>query len=291
MANSTNPAVPQYIHQFLIAHAKTCASTGRNLHVHPNAYEITLFKSGNVDFFINDNTYHPKPGELVFVRPNEVHGYFAKDDTLYERLPVHIEESAALNLSTSQTNLLTCFADPMSCPYHLTKEQVQMYESLVDNSIDAITQNSFGCDVLVRANMSMLLLLVNSVIRQSRESSVTEAAFPKIIQDAIAYINLNFTNDISIQEIADHLNISHSRLCHVFKEQMGISLWNYVISLRVQHAQMLLKQGTSITTTCYESGFQNYAHFVKVFGKFTGTSPGKYIKNYQNYCEVTKMTL
>lgn len=275
----TNHISTEYIHLYLLSHRHSSGRLERTLHVHPNAYEIMLFKSGNVDYFINDTTYHLRPGDLTFIRPNDIHGYFVHDNTPYERLPVHINENYISGLSTGQTNLLACFSTSTPSPYHLNKEQMAQFEYCVDSSIRAINDNIFGRDVWLRSTLSVILLLANSA-QQQNDLGVNDI-LPKIVQDTISYINTNFSNAISIQGIADHLNISRSRLCHVFKEFMGISLWNYVILRRIQHAQILLKQGASITTTCFECGFQNYAHFIKIFTKFTGSSPGKYVKDVQ----------
>lgn len=272
----TNQIPTEYIYQYLLSHRTSRGRLERTLHVHPNAYEIMLFKSGNVDYFINDTSYHLKPGDLTFVRPNDIHGYFVHDASPYERLPVHINENFISGLSTSQTDLLACFFASSSSPAHLNQEQIQLFERCVDTSIRAINETIFGCDVWLKSNLSILLLLANSA--QQQNDLEPNDILPKIVQDAIFYINVKFSNNISIQSIADHLNISRSRLCHVFKEFMGISLWNYVILRRIQHAQVLLKQGASITTACFECGFQNYAHFIKVFTKFVGSSPGKYLK-------------
>lgn len=274
-----NQIATEYIHQYLLSHRSSCGRLERTLHVHPNAYEIMLFKRGNVDYFINDTTYHLSPGDLTFIRPNDIHGYFVHDDSPYERMPVHINETYISSLSTSQTDLLTCFSVSTSSPFHLSKDQIAQFEYCVDSSIRAIKENVFGCDVWIRSMLSVILLLANSA-QQQNDLGVNDI-LPKLVQDTISYINANFSNPISIQGIADYLNISRSRLCHVFKEFMGISLWNYVIIRRIQHAQVLLKQGASITTTCFECGFQNYAHFIKVFTKFTGSSPGKYVKDSQ----------
>lgn len=271
-----NQITSEYIHRYLISHRSSSGALERTLHLHPNAYEVMLFKSGNVDYFINDASYHLKPGDLTLVRPHDIHGYFVHDNLPYERMPVHISETFIASLSTDQTDLSSCFTFPSSHLFHLTPEQCVQFESCVDSSIQCLEKNPFGCDVWIRANLSIILLLANSAGQQGTPS--LNDNLPKVIQEAIAYINANFSNDISIQSIADHLNISRSRLCHVFKEHIGISLWNYVIARRIQQAQLFLKQGASITTACFESGFQNYAHFIKLFGKFTGSSPGKYVK-------------
>ncbi len=281
-----NQIPTEYIYQYLLSHRNSRGRLERTLHVHPNAYEIMLFISGNVDYFINDTSYHLRPGDLTFVRPNDIHGYFVHDDSAYERLPVHINENLISGLSTSQTDLLACFSSPSPSPAHLNQEQIKLFEHCVDSSIKAINENIYGCDVWLRSNLSIILLLANSA--QQQNDLASNDILPKIVQEAIAYINVNFSNNISIQGIADHLNISRSRLCHVFKEFMGISLWNYVVVRRIQHAQILLKQGASITTACFECGFQNYAHFIKVFTKFAGSSPGKYAKDLlTNHMNIT----
>ena len=49
--------------------------------------------------------------------------------------------------------------------------------------------------------------------------------------------------------------------------------WNYVITKRLVYAQKLLWGGSSVTEACYESGFRDYAHFIKSFTKTFGCSP------------------
>ena len=99
----------QSINQLLISHHRTCQKQDRTLHMHNNAYELLLFKSGNVDYFINDVTFRLMPGDLIFICPNDIHGLFISDETPYERMPVHLEESFAASLSTPETDLFACF--------------------------------------------------------------------------------------------------------------------------------------------------------------------------------------
>ncbi len=272
-----NEITIQTIDQLLISHRSTCKQADRTLHIHSNAYELMLFKSGNVDYFINDAAYHLKPGDVTFICPNDIHGFFVKDETPYERIPIHIEETFAASLCTSKTNLFACFHKlSKDGLYHLNQEQMEQYETLTNIIRSCFSENCFGNDIKVKACLSLILLLVNSALPPDQIS--TSDISPKIIRDAIRYINDNLTSDITIQVIADSLNISRSRLSHLFKDFTGTSLWNYIIARRIQHARTLLRQGASITTACYDCGFKDYAHFVKVFSRINGISPGKYIK-------------
>ncbi|MEY8354493.1 AraC family transcriptional regulator [Lachnospiraceae bacterium 54-53] len=288
-----NEITTQSIDQLLVSHIRTCQKAERTLHIHNNAYEIMLFKSGNVDYFINHVTYHLTPGSLTFICPNDIHGLFIKDDTPYERMPIHMEEGFAERLSTPDTDLFSCFHNPkQERLYHLSKEQMAEFELHVDTIITTLNEKSFGYDVRVKACLLFILLLANTAAR-SHDLSFGDIS-PKIIRDTISFVDENLSRDISIQMIADRLNISRSRLSHLFKEYTGTPLWNYIISRRIQYARTLLLNGASITNTCYECGFKDYAHFVKVFSRINGISPGKYVKNipaYKKEASSSRLTL
>ena len=272
----------QSINQLLISHHRTCQKQDRTLHMHNNAYELLLFKSGNVDYFINDVTFRLMPGDLIFICPNDIHGLFISDETPYERMPVHFEDSFAASLSTPETDLFACFRKfTPDHPCHLDSRQLQQYEACVDTIINSLNKKEFGYDIRIRSCLSWILLCANEAIR-SEFASAGDVS-PEIIRQALGYVNNNLTHDISIQTIAAALNISGSRLSHIFKNYTGTSLWNYIIARRIQHAGILLKQGASITDACYECGFNDYSHFVKVFHKIMGVSPGKYVKNIATY--------
>ena len=281
------------IDQLLVSHIRSCRKAERTLHIHNNAYEIMLIKSGNVDYFINNVTYHLTKGSLTFICPNDIHGLFIKDDTPYERMPIHFEESFAKSLSTPITDLFSCFhSHKQEYLCHLNNKQMAEYEQYIDTIIANLNEKGFGYDVRVKACLLMILLLANEAA-QSTDTSLGDIS-PKIIRDTISFVDTNLTSDISIQTIADYLNISRSRLSHLFKEYTGTSLWNYIITRRIQYARKLLLNGGSITATCYECGFKDYAHFVKVFSKINGVSPGKYAKSipaYINEASVSKLIL
>ncbi|MEY8356684.1 AraC family transcriptional regulator [Lachnospiraceae bacterium 54-53] len=265
------------IDRILVTHKITVEPTKRLLHMHNNAYEIMLFKNGNVDYFINNITYHLKPGDLTFICPNDIHGFFSKDSSPYERYPLHFEETLIHALSTPQTNLCECFNDMKpDRVYQLSKEQINDYEYYAKSIIREKEQNDYGSDIKMRAYLSFILILVNKAFQNS--GTLISDISPQLIKDAIYYIDENLADIISIQTISDSLNISRSRLCHLFRDFTGTSLWNYIILRRIQYSQMLLRSGSSITNACYDSGFKDYAHFVKVFSKVAGTTPGKYVK-------------
>ena len=93
------------------------------------------------------------------------------------------------------------------------------------------------------------------------------------------YINLNFQNNITLQEIANKVSMTVPAFCRYFKKTTGKTFTKLVNEYRVVHATKLLSETqNSITDICFESGFNNFSHFNKHFKLITGKSASNYRK-------------
>lgn len=91
------------------------------------------------------------------------------------------------------------------------------------------------------------------------------------------HVNQNFTNHISLDEIADKVSMTVPAFCRYLKRVTGKTFTKLVNEYRVVHATKLLQeQNSSITDICYECGFNNFSHFNKLFKEVTGKSASKY---------------
>ncbi|AXG69136.1 bifunctional transcriptional activator/DNA repair enzyme AdaA [Kordia sp. SMS9] len=97
------------------------------------------------------------------------------------------------------------------------------------------------------------------------------------IDTIFKYINSNFQRHISLDEIADEVNMTVPAFCRYFKKVTGKTFTKLVNEYRVVFAtKLLLESQNSITEICYESGFNNFSHFNKLFKEITGKSASKY---------------
>lgn len=91
------------------------------------------------------------------------------------------------------------------------------------------------------------------------------------------HVNQNFTNHISLDEIADKVSMTVPAFCRYLKRVTGKTFTKLVNEYRVVHATKLLQESDmSITDVCYECGFNNFSHFNKLFKEVTGKSASKY---------------
>lgn len=106
-----------------------------------------------------------------------------------------------------------------------------------------------------------------------------------VVGNAMAYIKKRFDEDISLEEIADFCNCSHSFISHNFKKLTGKTIRGFINDLRTKKAKELLRTTKdSITSVGYQVGFKDGNYFSKVFKDEVLMSPKEYRKevSYEN---------
>ena len=114
----------------------------------------------------------------------------------------------------------------------------------------------------------------------------TEPQIPRIqtisrqadyIRQAIEYIETNYSRQITVEEISNHVGINRKYLTKLFNEKMDNSPKNYLIQYRINKACRLLKQSTlSIQEVSHSVGYTDALVFSKIFKKVVGTCPREY---------------
>lgn len=97
------------------------------------------------------------------------------------------------------------------------------------------------------------------------------------------YINNNFKDHISLDQIANVANMTVPAFCRYFKKVTGKTFTKLVNEYRVVHATKLLSESTmSITDISFECGFNNFSHFNKLFKEITGKNASGYRKEMKD---------
>ncbi|UJF31824.1 response regulator transcription factor [Paenibacillus hexagrammi] len=109
------------------------------------------------------------------------------------------------------------------------------------------------------------------------QTNTSDNTTASIIERAIAYIHEHFTEDITLQMVAEHVHVSRNYFSLLYKKQTNLNFIDYLIQLRIKRA----KEQLSLTTAkVYEvaanSGFKDVKYFSKLFKKITGMSPLEY---------------
>lgn len=99
----------------------------------------------------------------------------------------------------------------------------------------------------------------------------------RIINKAIDFINKNYGQDISLQSLASHLNLSKHYVCYLFKKETGENISSYINKVRIEKAKHLILESNCKIKEVYDKlGFSDQQYFCKIFKKITGMTVVQY---------------
>ncbi|RAK07832.1 AraC family two component transcriptional regulator [Halanaerobium saccharolyticum] len=131
-------------------------------------------------------------------------------------------------------------------------------------------------------NLNELENYIMKFIEQISESVSSRKKIEKenYIKSVCDYIDNNYYNDLSLDEIADHVYLSPNYLANIFKERMDKTILNYLTEIRIKKAkELLLNSQLKIYEISEKIGYKSSNYFSQVFKKHTGYSPVEYRQN------------
>ncbi len=243
-----------------------------------DAYEIYLFLEGNTDFYLEKSCYRLQRGDMTVVAPTQLHRSVCLDEGAYKRYGINIKPFLLDRLSSAATDLKSCFSTQSDRTHlaHLSEAEIEQFIAIFDRLQQALDSREYGQDILVLAETARLLVFVNRVFCSPCQNP--DNIMPKLVRDIMMYIEEHLTEEISLEGLAQNFYLSHDYISRQFKSATGLTIRSYLLDQRICRAKTCLLEGKSVTQACLESGFSDYANFIRSFTKHEGVSPGKYKK-------------
>lgn len=130
----------------------------------------------------------------------------------------------------------------------------------------------------VTRSSTVLLRHAKSGTKSTRHNS---RLVDRRIQVVVTQLENNSHQQIGIAEMARLVNLSPSRVAHLFKSEMKLSIQQYLTQLRITRAKQQLESSfLSIKEIAASVGFCSVARFVACFKNLVGTTPGQYRKHF-----------
>lgn len=113
---------------------------------------------------------------------------------------------------------------------------------------------------------------------KASEASIDTKAPSAVIRKFDSYIRKNFMQDVSLDEVASHLDLHPNYVCGILKRETGLTFVRFLHEVRIENAKELLSHPEPLTIeqVAKSVGYENTRHFYKVFKQFTGITPGNY---------------
>ncbi|MDQ0060279.1 AraC family transcriptional regulator [Paenibacillus harenae] len=109
-------------------------------------------------------------------------------------------------------------------------------------------------------------------IREEREQQTHS-----VLDRAKQYMQERFTEELSLEEVADYVHLNPHYFSKVFKQQVGETFIDYLTGLRIEKAKALIAEDQlSLKEVCFAAGYRDPNYFSRVFKKVTGVTPTEY---------------
>ena len=234
---------------------------------------IGLIDHGVKSFVRERSEFFAEPGSISLVNAGDLHtGQRADGDELRYRalyIPVSILAEAA---GTASAGDPPGFRSGVIRDPRLFSVLCCMHATIIDGS------SSLKREQLLLEAVHALAGRYGSSWKP-REKTIADA--PKPVRAAFALIEARFTDDLSVTDIAEAVDVSPYHLMRLFRRHVGMPMHALQTQLRVELGKKLLQQGMAATYTALEVGFADQSHFTKRFKEMVGTSPAAYQRNMQ----------
>ena len=226
-------------------------------------FELFLLLGGEVCLITDRARISLRPYQLAIIPPEQYHQFIIEGNVEdYERCVLNLDvdfiDRTVLKNALSGKELLT-----LSCDGRIVNNMLYLKDLI--NS-----ENKKNLSYLIPAIATDIVFC----IKNTEKSAIASlGGIGKLSQDIINHLNSHYTENIDLKTLSDTFHTSISSICHVFKEDFGITIKQYVMQKRLNTARFMLSRGNRSEEVCRQVGFSNYSAFFRAYKKQFGFSP------------------
>lgn len=263
---------------FKMFHIRNTEEKTYAYHYH-DFYKILIFLKGNVTYTIEGKSYKLKPFDMVLVNKEAIHRPDVSGSEPYERIVFYISGEYLDKHQTDEYDLECCFhmakkegSDVLRFPAMINTRLLSIIEEIEENG-----QNNSKYAAKLYANVLFMefMILLNRGCVDGTGTFNHSVSFNQKMIDLIKFIGEHLTEELTIEELAEHFYISKYHMMRQFKEETGYTIHQYITEKRVLLAKGLMDGGLSATQACYDSGFRDYSTFSRAYKRKMIKSPAE----------------
>ena len=232
-----------------------------------DSYYVSLTLSGQGIMEYEGQKHYCPEGSFFWIDCRKHQKYYTDPEVgHWKALWIHFygattESYYSAYLSETDGNILTPLKD--------TKIYDYFYSIL---KISSNYTSDVRCGIECSSRLTQLLC---AVIR-----SVDSSAYPEVPESIISirkYMQENFTEGITLDDLSKEFSISKYHLQRQVKKYLGQSPTDYIINLRLTHSKELLRTTElPVSEVAYSSGFNNVSYYIKLFHRMESVTPQQY---------------
>ena len=262
-------------------------------------YDVECCIRGEVFLYINEKTYRLTQGDLYIIPPQTVH---------HKRFSADSSAAAFICITGKSfdqyLNVIGMSSQNVVFSKKLTPKAITLLEDTLDSLevasslrinipsgpryVEQIRNKTFsdygGIEAAMRTSACLNLFLAEllRIYGQTAKPMQRRTIQQEYVDSAVRFIEANYHLDIGVQSVADYIGIDRSYLFTLLREEMGISVRDYLIRYRMKVACDFLRQpGVTIKWVANSVGYETCS-FSRIFKKVMGITPAEYQQTHQN---------
>ncbi len=263
---------------------------------HHEECELHLIVATSGKVFVGDYIGTFEPGQLILTGPHVPHNWISHmpDDGVCELrdMVVHFQQSVvqqAADLITELRELEPLFEKAKSGiafnDIPLAEAQREMSKLRESRGIERV---GLFLNFLNRLNQSTNYQLLSTVQMQSRADEHTLERINLVVD----FVMNNFERAITVQEVAQRINMSETHFSRFFRKATGLRFIAFLNRIRIQRAcELLSYSDEQITAISYSVGYNTLANFNRQFQELKGVTPREYRNASRERRSGTEVTL
>lgn len=226
-------------------------------HLH-GCMELSLCMGGEVEVTIDGKGHTLREGYGILVPPNTVHSYHTCDSSKYYTILFSrnmMSDFSGIFSHKVPKNYLFALGEPLEC------QIMEFYRS---------KRTIFG-------GKSLLYRLAEAFLKDN-EFVDAPPRDDDLVRRIITYIQDNLCEDITLQDLANHMGYSYFYISKQIIRIFGVSFTELLAQYRVAKVRIMLDEGEcSISRAALSSGFGSIRNFNRIFKELTGMTPSQYL--------------
>lgn len=227
--------------------------------------ELLYVMQGTVQVTINTKKVIATTEDIIVINSNSLHSIQSmSENCAYYCLIIDHEHAQTLGFDTTNNNFIHQTTDP---------EMKNIFNLIIK---EMTNKKKYYKKATVALCTTMLILLFRNQWLKEGIETHKNASKVAAVKDSIIYINQNYQNLITIDDISKHVGISKYYFCRIFKEITNLTVNEYIINLRVKQARyFILEENYNVGEAAEATGFNNLSYFSQRYKKVFGVLPSK----------------
>lgn len=246
---------------------------------HHDFYEAYFFLSGNVQYIVESKSYLLTPGDILLIRPMELHQPILSSGERYERVVLWLNKTFLENFGMPDLPLSSCFTAAARDQAILLRPEEPMrnlLSVLLDGLIAETASQEYGHEACSLAYLAQILAYLSRLTtRLPQETEGKDSS--SVVYRVIHYINEHCREELTLDCLSNRFFISKYHLSREFARVTGISVHRYLVQRRLSLARQMMAEGMSSTEVYQHCGFGDYSNFYRAFKNEYQMTPREYL--------------